>query len=252
MLAAIGVASSVFDALRSLTSSVSSPSQVTTGFTQVATTAFDTASTATGQAGAGTSSSSAPPSGKLSSDTLSALLAALGQQPTATASKSKTDALNDLFSRLDGDGNGQISKAEFESALGAGGTNVAAADRVFGKMDKNGDGSVSAEELATALKGTGGHHGHHHAGGSKGAGGSDANALMRALDGASSTTTTNSDGSTTTSLIYADGSKVTLTSPAASIASATATSSYNFVEQAIQREAQALATSTAASISLSA
>lgn len=254
MLAAIGAAYSIFDALKSLTSSVTSPSQVTTGFTQTTPSPFDITSTATGSAGTASPSPSVgmPPSGNLSPDTLSALLAAQGQQPTPTASKSKADALNDLFSQLDGDGNGQISKSEFENALGAGGTNLAAADRVFGKMDKNGDGSISLDEMASSLKGTGGHHGHHHAGGSKRAGGSNANALMQALDGASSTTATNSDGSTTTSLTYADGSKVTLTSPAANAASTKATSSYNFVEQAIQREAQALAASTAASVSLSA
>lgn len=251
MLAAIGAASSIFEALKSLTSSVSSPSQVTTGFTQTTTTAFDITSTTT-SAGASPASTSGgmPSSGKLSPDTLGALLAAQSQQPTATTSKSKADALNDLFSLIDGDGNGQISKSEFENALGAGGTNVAAADNVFGKMDKNGDGSVSLDEMASALKVGGGRHTHHdHAGGAKRGGNADA--LMQALNEASSSTTTNSDGSTTTSLTYADGSKVTLTSPAASATSTTAASSYNFVEQAIQRQAQALMASNAASISTS-
>jgi hypothetical protein len=54
---------------------------------------------------------------------------------------------------------------------------------------------------------------------------------------------------------YADGSKVTLTTPAASASTSTsssATSSYNFVEQMIQREAQALSASVATSLSVSA
>jgi hypothetical protein len=56
---------------------------------------------------------------------------------------------------------------------------------------------------------------------------------------------TNSDGSTTTSVTYADGSRVTMTSPAATTASSTATSSYNVIERMIAREAQAIASSTA-------
>ena len=52
-------------------------------------------------------------------------------------------------------------RSEFENALGAGGTNLAAADDVFGKLDANGDGSVSLDEMKSALQGAG-HHGHHH------------------------------------------------------------------------------------------
>jgi hypothetical protein len=78
---------------------------------------------------------------------------------------------------------------------------------------------------------------------------------MQALSGASSTSVTNSDGSTTTSITYADGSKVSLTTPAASStssASSNATSSYNWIEQAIQRQAQSLSASLASSFSVSA
>ena len=66
---------------------------------------------------------------------------------------SRSDALQDLFSQIDGDGDGKISKSEFENALGAGGTNLAQADDVFGKLDKNGDGSVSLDEMTSALQG---------------------------------------------------------------------------------------------------
>jgi hypothetical protein len=71
---------------------------------------------------------------------------------------------------------------------------------------------------------------------------------MQALEGTSSTSVTNSDGSTTTSLTYADGSKVTMTSAAA--ASTSATSSYNVVEQMIQRQAQSVSASSAGSVSV--
>ncbi len=183
---------------------------------------------------------------------MSALLAAQGQSSTAAStSSSPTDALKNLFSQLDANGDGQISKSEFESALGAGGTNIAQADDVFSKMDKNGDGSISLGEMSSSLKGAGGHGHHHHHGTSAGATSGNSDALLQALQGASSTSVTNSDGSTTTSLTYADGSKVTMTSPAAAAASTSAASSYNFVEQAIQREAQALSASVASSLSVS-
>ena len=133
---------------------------------------------------------------------------------------------------------------------------MAQADDVFAKLDKDGDGSVSLGEMASALKGSKGHHHHHHAAGgsgdTSGAGGSNSDPLMQALQGASSTSVTNSDGSVTTSLTYADGSKVTMTSPASGSSSSAATSSYNLIEQMIQRQAKAISSSATASVSVSA
>jgi hypothetical protein len=122
-------------------------------------------------------------------------------------------------------------------------------------MDQNGDGSISLDEMSAGLKANGRHR-HHPAGsagsgGSAGAGGSNSDPLLQALQGASSTSVTNSDGSTTTSLTYADGSKVTMTSPAAKTTSGAATSSYNVIEQMIARQAQAIASSATASLSVS-
>jgi hypothetical protein len=103
------------------------------------------------------------------------------------------------------------------------------------------------------LKGGKGHHRHHHASDTSGADGSNSDPLTQALQGASSNSVTNSDGSVTTSLTYADGSKVTMTSAASGSTSSAATSSYNFVEQMIQREAKAISSSSAtASLSVSA
>jgi hypothetical protein len=190
---------------------------------------------------------------------MSALLAAQSQSTNATGSttSASSDPLQKLFALIDGNGDGKISKSEFENALGAGGTNLANADSVFGKLDKNGDGDVTLDELKSALQGAGGHH-HHHAAssgdasgdgsGSKGSG----DPLAQALAGASSTSVTNADGSTTTSLTYADGSKVTMTSAVPSTASAAATSSYNFIEKMIQRESQALSSSATNALALSA
>lgn len=185
-------------------------------------------------------SPSATPAGALSPSTFNALLSV--QDSNGKASPS--DALKSLFGQIDGNGDGKITKAEFEDKLGAGGTNVAAADNVFNKMDTDGDGSVSLDEMATALKGKGG--GHHHAHQS----GGGADALMQALQGASSTSTTNSDGSISTTLTYADGSKITLSQPASSATSTGASTQYNLVEKMMQRQADALATSAKQSVSI--
>jgi hypothetical protein len=249
MLPALGAVSSALDALQSLTSSKSSSPRAT-GFSQAAANPFDLPG---GSASSGSPDQASATGGfsRLSPSTMNALLAAQSQSTTTTSTPtSPSAALQDMFSQLDADHNGQISKTEFESALGAGGTNVAAADHVFGRLDKNGDGSVSLDELSSALKGRG-HRRHPHAAGSTDPGGSSADPLLQALSGASSTSVNNSDGSTTTSITYADGSQVTMTSPAAKTSSANATSPYNFIEQMIAREAQAITSGASRSLSVS-
>jgi hypothetical protein len=270
MMFALGAAGSVLDGLQSLISSKSSSSTTSANPGQGATDPFaigagtQGSGTATTGFSAGTSAWT-----QISPQTMSALIDAQSQSATtSTAPTNPQDALKDLFSQIDANGDGSINKSEFESALGAGGTNLAAADDVFSKLDSNGDGSVSLDELKNALQGAGGHHGGHHhvqAGGDAGGSGdassadgsTDPNAdpLLQALAGASSTSVSNSDGSTTTSITYADGSKVSLTTPAASTistSSSNATSSYNWIEQMIQRQAQSLSASLASSFSVSA
>ena len=271
MLPALGVASAIWDSLQSLTSSSKASSVQSATDGQAANNPFDIGAGAppTGDAVAGGASGGV----QISPQTMSALIAAQSQSGTSsTAPTDPSQALQDLFSQIDAGGNGTITKQEFENALGAGGTNVAAADDVFNKLDSNGDGTVSIDELKQALQGAGrhGHHHHMHAGGAGGAGDADAtngangtdptsstDPLLAALAGASSTSVTNSDGSTTTSITYADGSKVSLTTPAASTSStsstsSSATSSYNLIEQLIQREAQALSASASAALSVTA
>ena len=269
MLLALGAVSSVWDALQSLTSSSNASSAPSANSGQTTTDPFDIGGATTTPA-SGTSFVGAGGGPQVSPQTMSALLAAQSQAGSSSAPPlDPSQALQDLFSQIDANGDGQISQSEFESALGAGGTNTAAADNVFSQLDTNGDGNVNIDELKSALKGAG-HHGHHHmhAGGAGSSGdcdgddGTAANSagtdpLAQALAGASSTSVTNGDGSTTTSITYADGSKVTLTTPAASTtstssASSSATSSYNLIEQLIQREAQALSASVASSLSVSA
>ena len=162
MLFALGAASTALNALQSLSTSSS------TGLDQGSDNPFEVASTAPA------SPNPIPATGfsaasQISPATMSELLAAQSQSSTSTpASTSASSALQDLFSQIDGNGDGEITKSEFESALGAGGTNLAQADDVFDKLDSNGDGSVSPSELSSALKGAGGHHGHHHAASSAG------------------------------------------------------------------------------------
>ncbi|MGY3616327.1 EF-hand domain-containing protein [Bradyrhizobium sp. USDA 10063] len=255
MLFALGAASSAIDLLKSLTSSSKTSQAKPTGLTQDATSVFDIAGTTTAPTSAAPNSGSAGnSSAPIAPETMSALLDAQSQASTGTAAstKSPSDALKDLFGQIDGDGDGNITKSEFEDALGAGGTNLAQADDVFSKIDKDGDGNVTLGEMSSALKGGSGHRHHHHADGAGSGGGGNADPLMQALDGESTTSVTNSDGSVTTTLTYADGSKVTMTSAASASAAGAATSSYNFIEQLIQRQANTIASQASASLSVSA
>ena len=134
MLPALAALSGL-DALQSLFSSKSASTQ-STGFSQTINNPFDTSGSAsqgaTAQASLGT-----PSYQQISPQTMSALIAAQSQsgtQASSTSTSGNKDPLQDLFSLIDGNGDGQISKSEFESALGAGGTNVAAADKVFGEQ----------------------------------------------------------------------------------------------------------------------
>ncbi len=241
--AAAAAAGSALDLLSSLTPGKSA--STTTGVKQPGSIFGLTDPTGLTQTLTPASSTNATPSGTLSPSTFNALL--VSQDPT---SSSPTDALKDLFGQIDTNGDGKITKAEFEDKLGAGGTNIQAADNVFDKMDTDGDGSVSINEMASALKGKGGAHHAHHSGGGGGGGGGGADALMQALQGASSTSTTNSDGSITTTLTYADGTKLTMSQPALPTPSSGVSSQYNLVEKMMQRQTDALATAAKQSVSV--
>lgn len=236
--AAAAAAGSALDLLSSLTPGKSG--SATTGVKQPASLFGLTDPTGLTQTLTPASSTNTTSGGTLSPSTFNALLVSQDQ-----ASSSPTDALKDLFSQIDGNGDGKITKAEFEEKLGAGGTNVQAADNVFDKMDTDGDGSVSLNEMAAALKGKGGAHHAHQSGG-----GGGADALMQALQGATSTSTTNSDGSITTTLTYADGTKLTMNQPALPTSSGGASSQYNLVEKMMQRQTDALAAAAKQSVSV--
>ena len=246
MLFALSAASLLLDGLEQLTSPQSSSSTSSNGQNA---TPFDPLA---GIGGSTTSGTAAPGSGgtQISPQTMSALIDAQSKSGTSTtASLDPSQALQDLFSQIDANGDGQITKSEFENALGAGGTNTAMADDVFNKLDTNGDGTVNLDELKSALQGTDA---------SSSTSGSNSDPLLQALD-ASSSSVTNSDGSTSTTITYADGSTVTMTTPAAptnssssSSASNSAALSYNFIEKMIQQQAQALSLQAGSSLSIAA
>lgn len=243
MLFALGAASSMWDALQSLTSSKSSSAQSGTS-SQSAPSPFDLPGASTPAAGSSTPASGATGWSPISPQTMSALISAqsqataAGATSTSTAPTSPSSALQDLFSQIDGNGDGQISKSEFETALGAGGTNVAQADDVFSKLDKNGDGSVSLDEMKSALQGAGGHHGGHH------------HAHAASTDDSGSTDPTT--GASTTSADPLMQALDDSLNASAKANAAGATPSYNAVEQMIQRGLQSTQAASVNSISVTA
>jgi EF hand domain-containing protein len=176
----------------------------------------------------------------LSSGVLSVLIVLQEQQSPSAGAQAGPPGGGQLFAALDSNGDGQISKSELESAFtaAAGSAGVTsdqatqAADALVAKLDSNADGSVSQAELAAGAPK--GHH-HRHGGGAEGGGdplaallqpgsASTSGASASGSAGASETSSsvTNADGSTTT-VTYADGTKITLSTPAA--ANATGASS---------------------------
>jgi len=254
MLAALGAASSIWDALQSLGGANSSSSSTAAGQSQGASSPFDLGgSTAGTQTPVATGfNAQTSPWTQISPQTMSALIDAQGQSgTTSSAPTDKQGALQDLFSQIDGNGDGSITKSEFENALGAGGTNVAAADDVFGKLDSNDDGSVSINELKSALQGAGHHGGHHHMHASASSGSSDSTTADDSND------PTGDPGNPfaalqsgvpiklTDLLIPIDKSQLRVVSLGASSAP-----SFDMVTQAIARVEQSFGNSTTASLPL--
>jgi hypothetical protein len=156
------------------------------------------------------------------------------------SNSSNGQAPPNLFSKLDGNGDGQISQSEFESGLGSAGVDSSSADALFNNIDANGDGSVSQDELIAARQTS-----HPFVGM-----GLLPNSAL--ANSATTQTVTNADGSTTTTITYPDGSNVSTTTPAsmstsgndASGSSGSGTSSQsNLLEQLVQMQSQFLSQS---------
>jgi hypothetical protein len=202
-------------------------------------------------------SANPPPSGinfaPFSTDMMSTLMSVQEQQSAPTGSVS-TKAQS-LFAQFDTNGDGSISKSEFENDFGAN-ADTSKVDGLFNALDANGDGSISQSELTSAAQASKSAHAHHHhkGGGAGQGGGGMLDQLMAATQGATSQTDSAADGSTTTTITYADGSKVTMTTPAAASGSqsgqngASNDNSGNLLEQLISRQAQMLAASASQSL----
>lgn len=76
--------------------------------------------------------------------------AAEGDKKPAEGAKKKGNP-EEMFKRLDKDGNGSISKEEFLASPQAKKDEAKATER-FGKLDKNSDGSLSKEEMTPKKK----------------------------------------------------------------------------------------------------
>jgi hypothetical protein len=191
------------------------------------------------------STGSAAPTPSFDPGTMAALISLQGQGGPQGSSS--------LFAKLDTDGNGQISKTEFETTLGNAGVDQTSADALFDKLDANGDGSIDPTELAKARHGRGHHHHMHTEVGAQGSGSSGQGGIASLLSapdatGATTQTASNADGSSTTTITYADGSKVEMTSPATASGSAilgavpSDPNTANLIERLIQMQAQLLNT----------
>jgi Ca2+-binding EF-hand superfamily protein len=124
---------------------------------------------------------------QFSPDVMKALLSVQGNQGKSP------DKLGSLLGKFDTDGDSKISQSEFEGAIGPD-TDKAKVDELFQKLDGNGDGAIGEDELKAAVQKAHGHHHHHSAegfgeqGGAGGANGDDP--LQALLSGAAADGTT--------------------------------------------------------------
>jgi Ca2+-binding EF-hand superfamily protein len=78
-------------------------------------------------------------------------IAAVGVNAQDAGKKKAPMNPEEMFKKLDKDGNGSVSKEEFMASPGAKKDATKAEER-FGKMDKNKDGSLSKEEMTPKKK----------------------------------------------------------------------------------------------------
>ena len=208
------------------------------------------ASATSDTAGTGTTPGSAIAGPPFSPDTMSALMSVQEQHPGNPFVAARAQ---NLFAQFDADGDGGVSKSEFETVFGSN-ADMSKVDGLFNALDTNADGAMSLDELTSAAQASHArHHGHHHHRVDSGQGrdGGMLQALLTSgTQGASAGTASNTDGSSTTTITYADGSKVSLTSPPGSGGSGSSSTpsdsgnDANVLERLILLQAQSLTVST--------
>jgi Ca2+-binding EF-hand superfamily protein len=71
---------------------------------------------------------------------------------SATSATESDNPLQQLFSKLDSDGDGSISSDELTSAASSSGLSDTSSSDLFSALDANGDGSISSDELDSVLQ----------------------------------------------------------------------------------------------------
>jgi hypothetical protein len=237
MMMLAGAAMTALDGLLSLVSASSATGAGNRNTAAAAT--FNLPGSSTGAvAGGGSAAGGNVPA--LSAGTMNALLSLQGR-PGSTG-----DPASWLFSLIDTDRDGTISKSEFATGLAVDAT-TGQADAAFSTLDDDEDGTISQPELTAALQ----HRGHHHPHRARPAAApsdSDGSDTVGSIGATSSKTSTNADGSTTTTIRYADGSQVTTTTPAGASGGAAG----HPLERLIARQARMLsATAPGGSVAMS-
>lgn len=138
------------------------------------------------------------------------------QTQSTNGSAPATQSAGDIFSKIDANGDGSISKDELTSFLSQNGSTDSSdatdkANKLFAAIDTNGDGKIDqSESNAFAAKAKGGHGGHHHGGG--GGSSSQADAAGQVYDPLD----TNHDGVVSADELAAAGLGATSTSSSTS------------------------------------
>lgn len=197
MISSVGssAASQLLATLLSKLASASSPSSASSSQSSMTGTVSAFQQAIPGDSG----TSSAPPVSPLSGNVLEALIALQAQQGSSTqapgASTNSSNPVQQLFSAMDSDGDGEVSQSEMETYIeGAGGTQ-AQADALYTSLDRNGSSGVTEIDMANAVSKSQqtqqpwhGHHHRHHGMDGSNQGDRVANTLLQALD-------SNDDGS---------------------------------------------------------
>jgi hypothetical protein len=157
---------------------------------------------------------------------------------------SRTAHAQQIFAKIDADGDGTISQTELENVFGAG-ADISKVDELFGALDDDRDGKVSSGEFMAAVQDAQSHHRHRRAHGPNEDDPLQNLIAGKGVNGATTQTSTAADGSTTTTIKYADGSSVSMTTPAASVSGSQPAASgssnaaaINALEQLLKNQAQ--------------